>query len=234
MTILRTTLWWLRQKTCRNYTSQKTPHTLSSRASYVVFIVRIWEKTDRVKTAPHTIENIQKIVKLRQASSSLIEHVEKFDINLTVMELVFFIHDLWFSVSQLGVAMRLMLIQWSTKQSNFIITRSPFSKILTKPSSIGRVWTVPSSSTLQWRHNDHGGVPNHQPHRCLFNRIFRRRSKKISKLRVTGLYAGNSPGPVNSPHNGPVTRKIFPFDDVIMKIWSTYCICHCRTTCQSI
>ena len=27
---------------------------------------------------------------------------------------------------------------------------------------------------------------------------------------------GNSPGPVNSPHKGPVTRKIFPFDDVIM------------------
>ena len=27
---------------------------------------------------------------------------------------------------------------------------------------------------------------------------------------------GNSPGPVNSPHKGPVTRKKFPFDDVIM------------------
>ena len=47
-------------------------------------------------------------------------------------------------------------------------------------------------------------------------RLFRRRSKKISKLRVTGLCAGNSPGPVNSPHKGPVMRKIFPFDDVIM------------------
>ena len=27
---------------------------------------------------------------------------------------------------------------------------------------------------------------------------------------------GNSPGSVNSPHKGPVTRKMFPFDDVIM------------------
>ena len=27
---------------------------------------------------------------------------------------------------------------------------------------------------------------------------------------------GNSPGPVNSPHKGLVTRKMFPFDDVIM------------------
>ena len=37
-----------------------------------------------------------------------------------------------------------------------------------------------------------------------------------STLRVTGLCAGNSPGPVNSPHKGPVTRKMFPLDDVIM------------------
>ena len=47
--------------------------------------------------------------------------------------------------------------------------------------------------TLQWRHNGHDNVSNHQPHDCLFNRLFRRRSKKISKLRVTGLCAGISP-----------------------------------------
>ena len=70
--------------------------------------------------------------------------------------------------------------------------------------------------SLQWRHNDHDSVSNHQPHGCLLNRLFRRRSKKTSKLRVTGLCVGNSPRPVNSPHKGPVTRKMFPFDDVIM------------------
>ena len=69
---------------------------------------------------------------------------------------------------------------------------------------------------LRWRHNDHAGVSNHQPHGCLLNRLFGRRSKKTSKPRVTGLCAGNSPGPVNTPHKGPVTRKMFPFDDVIM------------------
>ena len=69
---------------------------------------------------------------------------------------------------------------------------------------------------LHWRQNDHDGVSNHQPHGCLLNRLFRCRSKKTSKLRVTGLCAGNSPGPVNSPHKRPVTRKMFPFDDVIM------------------
>ena len=50
-----------------------------------------------------------------------------------------------------------------------------------------------SSSTLQWRHNEHDGVSNHQPHDCLLNGLFRRRSKKTSKLRVTDLCEGNSP-----------------------------------------
>ena len=83
-----------------------------------------------------------------------------------------------------------------------------------KPSAIHTRQGYPGS--LRWRHNDHDGVSNHQPHGCLFNRLFRRRSKKTSQIRVTGLCAGNSPGPVNSPHKGPVTRKMFPFDDVTM------------------
>ena len=48
--------------------------------------------------------------------------------------------------------------------------------------------------TLQWRHNGHHSVSNHQPHDCLLNRLFRRRSTKTSKLCVTGLCVGNSPG----------------------------------------
>ena len=49
--------------------------------------------------------------------------------------------------------------------------------------------------SLQWRHNGHDGVSNHQPHQCLLNRLFGRRSKKTSKLRVIGLCVGNSPVP---------------------------------------
>ena len=37
-------------------------------------------------------------------------------------------------------------------------------------------------------------ISNHRPHDCLLNCLFRRRSKKTSKLRVTGLCAWNSPG----------------------------------------
>ena len=70
--------------------------------------------------------------------------------------------------------------------------------------------------TSHWRHNEHDGVSNHQPHDCLHNCLFRRRSKKRSKLRVTGLLRGIHRWPVNSPHKRPVTQKMFPFDDVIM------------------
>ena len=47
---------------------------------------------------------------------------------------------------------------------------------------------------LRWRHNELDGVSDHQPHDCLLNRLFGRRSKKTSKLRVIGLCAWNSPG----------------------------------------
>ena len=49
------------------------------------------------------------------------------------------------------------------------------------------------TNSLEWHHNGRDGVSNHQPSQCLLNHLFRRRSKKTSKLRVTGLCAGNSP-----------------------------------------
>ena len=91
---------------------------------------------------------------------------------------------------------------------------------------------IPVSGTegpLRWRHNDHASVSNHQPHGCLLNRLFRRKSKKTSKLRVTGLCAGNSPGTGEFPHKWPVTRKMFPFDDVIMLIESMNKMASCHS-----
>ena len=79
--------------------------------------------------------------------------------------------------------------------------------------------------SLHWRHNGRTGVWNHQPRDCSIIRLFGRRSKKTSKLRVTGLCAGNSP--MNSPHKGPVTRKCFHFmkscGEWISKSYVWYC-----------
>ena len=70
--------------------------------------------------------------------------------------------------------------------------------------------------SLQWCHNAHDDVSNHQPNDCLLTSLFRHWSKKTSKLRVTDLDRGIHRWPVNSPHKWPVTRKMFPFDNVIM------------------
>ena len=48
-------------------------------------------------------------------------------------------------------------------------------------------------NALQWRHNDRDGVLNHRRPDCLLKTLFRRRSKKTSKLRVTGLCEVNPP-----------------------------------------
>ena len=68
----------------------------------------------------------------------------------------------------------------------------------------------------------------------VYSNKFRRRSKKPSKLRVTGLCVGNSPGPVNSPHKGSVTRKMFPFDDDLIMIYCTCNICFKSWQCPDI
>ena len=55
------------------------------------------------------------------------------------------------------------------------------------------LWMTTSGSPLQWRHNERDGVSNHRRLDCLLNRLYSSRSKKISKLRVTGLCEGGSP-----------------------------------------
>ena len=50
----------------------------------------------------------------------------------------------------------------------------------------------------------------------------RKHQSSASLVFVWGIHRG----PVNSPHKRPVTRKMFPFDDVIMYAWNnTYHVC---------
>ena len=62
----------------------------------------------------------------------------------------------------------------------------------------------------------HDGVSNHQPYDCLFNGLFRHRSRKHQRSASLAFVRGFHQWPVNSPYKGPVTQKMFPFDDVIM------------------
>ena len=69
---------------------------------------------------------------------------------------------------------------------------------------------------LEWRHNGLDSVSNHQPHDCLLNRLFRRRWGKHQRSASLAFVRGIHRGPVYSPQKWPVTRKMFPFHDVIM------------------
>ena len=72
--------------------------------------------------------------------------------------------------------------------------------------------------TLRWRHNGRDSVSNHQLTIVYSNADHRKHQSSASLAFVRGIHRG----PVNSPHKWPVTRKMFPFDDVIMKIeWQT-------------
>ena len=71
--------------------------------------------------------------------------------------------------------------------------------------------------TLQWRHYERDGVSNHRRldfvylTRCS-GADQRKHQSSASLVFVRGIHRW----PVNSPHKGSVTRKMFPFDDVIM------------------
>ena len=54
------------------------------------------------------------------------------------------------------------------------------------------------------------------PIECLFNSLFRLTTKKHQRFALLFFCEGSPP--VDSPHKGTVTRKMFPFGDVIM--WS--------------
>ena len=80
------------------------------------------------------------------------------------------------------------------------------------PKSRRNIW-----SPLQWRHNEHDSVLKSPAIAIVYSTVYsdadqRKHQSSASLAFVRGIHRG----PVNSPHKWPVTRKLFPFDDVIM------------------
>ena len=108
---------------------------------------------------------------------------------------LFFIYSLPWHFSVLGTLFRMMI--WSSYQYLTCI------KCTFSPNNIhgGLGWKrkrskendIAHALPLQWRHYEHEDVSNHRRLDCLLNRLFRRRSKRTTKLRVTGLCEGNLP-----------------------------------------
>ena len=85
------------------------------------------------------------------------------------------------------------------------------------------IWNLYS---LRWCHNEHDSISKHQPHYCLLKRLFGHRSKKTSKLHVTGLCVGNSPAtgefPAQMASNGEN-----------VSIWWCHHVLHPCDTCNA-
>ena len=77
--------------------------------------------------------------------------------------------------------------------------------------------SISQSFSLQWRHNEGEGVSNHQSNDFFYSTVYsgadqRKYQSPASLAFVRRIHRY----PVNSPHIGPVTRQMFPFDDVTM------------------
>ena len=72
---------------------------------------------------------------------------------------------------------------------------------------------------LQWRHNERDGISNHQPHDCLLRQPFFSGAdqRKHWSSALLAFVRRIHRSPVNFPHKGSVTRKMLPFDDVIVE-----------------
>ena len=71
-----------------------------------------------------------------------------------------------------------------------------------------------SLKSIQWRHNESGGVSNHRRLNCVLIPLFRRISKKTPKLHITDLCEGNPSVTGGFPSQRASNAEIFPFDDV--------------------
>ena len=117
-----------------------------------------------------------------------------------------------------------------------------FTKLQFCPSEFDKSFApIPKFDDRFARQNRYGPPPefpltssysNHQPHHCLLNRLFRRRSKKTSKLRVTGLCAGKSPETGESPAQTASNAENVSFHDVIMKNDLPHWYKHAQMTCS--
>ena len=67
-------------------------------------------------------------------------------------------------------------------------------------------------NTLQWSYNESEFVSNRRRPDCLLNRLLQIKEYIKPLAFVKGIHRS----PVDSPHKGLVTQKMFPFDDVIM------------------
>ena len=106
---------------------------------------------------------------------------------------------------------------------NYLIY-GPWYPFVASNSSYMCMW-VWGDNSLRWRHDERNGVSNHQPSDCLLNRLFKAPISSASLAFLREIHRW----PMNSPHKGPVTRRMFPFDDICVGLtWKLLNVLHAR------
>ena len=103
------------------------------------------------------------------------------------------------------------MFQWLNGENSLILEIMHYCSFM-RPWFYGRAFNPCNITMTSY------GVSNHQPRHYLLNRLFRHRSMETSKLCVTSLWAGNSPGTGEFPAQMDSYAEIFPLDDVIMSL----------------
>ena len=84
---------------------------------------------------------------------------------------------------------------------------------LLKRESTSHGWIPPTKGPSQWHHNERDCVSNRRRLDCS-GAGQRKHQSSASLAFVRGIHRW----PVNSPYKWPATRKMFPFDDVIISL----------------
>ena len=130
----------------------------------------------------------------------------KISLNITFSNHCHISHGCWMSyVFNAFKKLCMMMIAWCNMQAN----EQWKSRVAMMSAFLWLAAPQIVIMTLQWHHNEHDGISNHQPHDCLLNHLFRRRSKKTSKLHVIDLWEGNSPVTGEFPAQRPSNAVIF-------------------------
>ena len=119
----------------------------------------------------------------------------------------------------------------STKLQPFYLCLNVFYSI-----AVDTLWFFATRHhPLRWRHNEFDDVSNHQPHNLIYNVYSGADQRKHQSSASLAFVRWIHRWAVNSPHKWPVTRKMFPFDDVITSNdignlgWWVHCLPRWRT-----
>ena len=120
-----------------------------------------------------------------------------------------------FSLKKIAFALQFRASNWTT--CSILHIREHSGWLCTRYTT----W-INTRNTLQWRHNVRDNASYHQPNDCLLNVYSGADQRKHQSSASLAFVLGIHRWPVNSPHKWPVTRKMFPFDDVIMsnEMWN--------------